>query len=140
MGFTPEQGRDMRQRTEEAIRRGKSSSEPMPETEPKPKGIDSELGLHTDIIKFCLSQWPRWKYIHANPVTKSTIQKGCQDFTIFMPGGKTVCIECKDKYDKQRPDQLIWAKEMEMLGHTVYVVRSMEDFNTAIANEKTPSH
>lgn len=87
-----------------------------------------ELPLHDDIIKHCLSQHPRWKYIHANPAARSTIAKGAQDFTIFLPHGRTLCIECKAKDGKLSPDQLAWRLEMEMLGHTVHVIQSMGEF------------
>lgn len=90
--------------------------------------VSLEIPLHNKIIDYCKSQWPVWKYIHANPVVKSTIQKGCQDFTIFTPGGRTLCIECKARNEKPDKDQQIWHKEMEMLGHTVHVVRSFDEF------------
>ena len=32
----------------------------------------SESKLHADIVKFCDSQWPRWKYIRARMDKKST--------------------------------------------------------------------
>ena len=55
--------------------------------------IERELTLHDDIIRFCNSQWPRWKYIHANPVEPSTIACGCQDFTIFCSNNRVLCVE-----------------------------------------------
>lgn len=87
-----------------------------------------EIPLHNRIIKHCREQWPAWKYIHANPVVKSTIGKGCQDFTLFLPSGRILCVECKARDEKPDKDQLIWHKEMEMLGHTVHVVRSFDEF------------
>lgn len=91
-------------------------------------GVANELDLHNDIIKHCRTHFPQWKYIHANPTVKSTISVGAQDFTIFLPGGRTLCIECKAKGGKVDPDQRIWHKEMQMLGHDVHVIRSMKDF------------
>jgi hypothetical protein len=90
-------------------------------------GVPLEIPLHDDIIKFCNSQFPRWKFIHANPAVPSTIQKGCQDFTIFAPG-RVLCVECKARNEKPDSDQQIWHKEMEMNGYTVHVVRNMEQF------------
>lgn len=95
--------------------------------------IERELALHDQIIAHCSKQWPRWKYIRANPAAKSTIAEGCQDFTIFLPGGRVLCVECKRTDGKLGDTQQIWAKEMEMLGHKVHVVRSMDEF-LAIAN------
>lgn len=91
-------------------------------------GVSDELALHDEIIKWCVSQWPRVKYIHARTDQKSTIAKGCHDFTLFLPDGRTLCFECKKKDGKWSEDQLGWKKEMELLGHAVHDVRSMQDF------------
>jgi len=91
-------------------------------------GVARELALHDEIIAHCRQQWPPWKYIRANPVEASTIAKGCQDFTIFLPGGRLLCVECKRADGKLSDDQQIWAKELIMLGHQVHVVRSMDEF------------
>jgi hypothetical protein len=87
-----------------------------------------EMDLHEKIIKHCMDQWPRWKFLRARSDQKSTIQKGASDFTIFMPGGRTLCLECKSKGGKLSQDQLIWRHEMGLLGHPVHEVRSMDDF------------
>lgn len=91
-----------------------------------------EMPLHDRIMKHCEAQWPRWKYIRARPDIASTIAKGAQDFTIFLPRGITVCIECKSATGKLDDDQRSWAKEMQMLGHTVHEVRSFDHFLTII--------
>ena len=96
------------------------------------EGVTQEIPLHNAIIKHCNSQWPRWLYLHANPAVKSTIAKGCQDCTIFMPGGRVVCVEVKTKTGKLSEDQRNWAHEMERLGHHVWVVRSMAEFLEAV--------
>lgn len=95
---------------------------------PPSNAAKRELELHDQIIKYCNEQWPRWKYIHANPTDRSTIAPGAQDFTIFLPGKVVLCIECKAKTGKQSDDQLIWACEMKRLGFTVEVVRAFEEF------------
>lgn len=118
MGITPFQYQQMLERTS-----GGKVRQPVPED-----ATLKELPLHDEIIAFCYQQHPRWKYIHANPTAKSTIAKGCQDFTLFLPGGVTLCIECKSKTGKLKPDQLAWKLQMEMLGHTVHVIQSMSDF------------
>ena len=91
-------------------------------------GVISELPLHDEIIRHCNSQCPRWKYIHARTDQKSTIGVGVHDFTIFLPGGRVLCIECKTRLGKLTPEQLAWKLEMEMLGHAVHVVRSFQEF------------
>ena len=92
------------------------------------KQCKREYTLHDQIIFHCDTQWPRWKYIRARPDQKSTIAKGAQDFTIFLPGGKTAKIEVKAKDGKPSDDQQIWAAEMKMLGHEVHIVRSFDEF------------
>ena len=102
-----------------------------PET-PVLDGVDRERDLHDDIIDYCNNQWPRWLYIHARMDKRSTIAVGANDFTIFASGGRTFCIECKRKNEKLDPDQLIWQKEMEMLGHRVFVCRNMDEFREVV--------
>lgn len=91
-------------------------------------GGDDELRLHYKIIRHCRSQWPRWKYIHGRTDHKSTIQVGAPDFVIFLPDSKVLCVECKAKGGKLSADQLAWKKEMSMLGQTIHVVRSFDEF------------
>ena len=113
---------------------------PRPErlTESERYAVSNELALHNDIIKWCNDQMPRWKYIHANPSQKSCIAKGCQDFTVFAPG-RVIIFECKNKDGKLDSDQQIWRKEMEMLGHDVPIVRSMQDFFALVNKTPTPA-
>jgi len=87
-----------------------------------------EIELHKEIMDWCDAQWPRWKYIRARSDQKSTIAVGAQDFTIFTPGGRVLCVECKRSGTKQDRDQLCWATELRILGHTVHVVRSLDEF------------
>lgn len=85
-------------------------------------------GLHEQIIKHCNAQRPRWKYIHSRTDKKSTLDKGVSDFTIFIPRGKVLSVEVKVGSGKLTEEQMAWAKEMEMLGHVVHVVRSFDQF------------
>jgi len=87
-----------------------------------------EIPLHNRIIKHCNEQFPRWVYLHANPAAKSTIRKGAADFTIFLPPGRVLCVECKARDGKLSQDQLIFIKEMEMVGTKVHVVDSFDEF------------
>lgn len=99
---------------------------------PPTNAVALEIPLHHKIMKWCDEQWPRVKYIRARSDMESTIAEGCQDFTVFMPGGRTVCIECKAKDGKMKDAQLSWKAEMEKLGHVIHIVRSMEEFREAI--------
>lgn len=98
------------------------------------EAVEREIPLHNKIIKWLDSQSPRWKYIRARPDMKSTIAVGSNDFTIFAPMGRTICIEVKARGGKLSNDQLAWAKEMSMLGHTVHTVWSFEEFLDRINN------
>lgn len=93
-------------------------------------------GLQEQIADWCRNQWPTWKVIQARPDRQSTIALGAQDFSIFAPGGRVFCIETKAAGKKQSKEQLIWAKQMEMLGHTVHLVYSFEEF-LAIVQKQT---
>jgi hypothetical protein len=68
-----------------------------------------ESDLHTDIREYCDKQWPRWKFIEARFGQRSTIAIGFQDFTIFLPNGKVLCVECKRKGQKARQRPAIMA-------------------------------
>lgn len=97
-----------------------------------PKGqeteVEKEIPLHDEVIKFCRSQFPPWKFRHARTDKRTTEEIGVEDFSIFMPGGKTLHVECKAKDKKQTPEQLAWAKQLEMLNHKLHVVTSFEQF------------
>ena len=102
---------------------------------PTPAPVDRESPLHNKIIEWCNNQFPKVKYIRARSDRRSTIAAGAQDFTLFLPAGRTLCVECKAAGGKLDQDQLIWKKEMEMLGHFVFVVWNLEDFLRLINNQ-----
>lgn len=85
-------------------------------------------GLHQKIIEHCDKQWPRWKYIHSRTDRKSTIGVGVHDFTVYLPKGRILNVECKAKDTKLTEEQAIWIKELEMLEHPVHIVRSLAEF------------
>lgn len=91
-------------------------------------GVKLEIPLHKEIMDFCKRQWPNWKYIHARTDERSTIQEGAPDFVLFLPRGGMLCIECKTRTGKLTAEQQAWQAQMQMLGHTIHVVRSMEQF------------
>jgi len=117
MTWTPEQLRAYELRNTPLVR----------EAAPK-NSVLVESHLHESIVAYCNSNWPRWKYIRARMDRESTIAVGAQDFTIFMPGGRVLCVECKAKGKKRSMEQLNWAKEMEMLGHQVHLIYSFDEF------------
>lgn len=127
--FTQEQYREILSRSE----RNKLRNAPTPEdSRLSEQAVDEEGKLHQEIMAYCDSQWPRWKYIHARMDKPSCIQKGANDITAFLPGGNVLCIECKKRGGKLDPDQLAWKLEMEMVGHKVHVVYCMDDFRNVL--------
>lgn len=128
MGISSHQFREMLERTQRNTKR----SQPNDIDFERPfQGCDRETGkggLHEKIMEHCDKQWPRWKYIHARTDQKSTIGVGVHDFTIYLPGGRLLNIECKTKDGKLTEEQAIWIKELEMLEHPVHIVRSLAEF------------
>lgn len=99
-----------------------------------PRGVSKESDLHDQIISFCKSKG--WIYFHGSMAHKTHRCSGEPDFQILADGGRVFLIECKTKIGKLSPEQAglkIWA---ERLGHTIHVVRSLEEFLEVI---KTPA-
>lgn len=100
-----------------------------PKDAPEPSRGDREWPLHAAIIEHCDKQSPRWRYRHMRYNVPSTEDiAGAEDFTIFMPFGRTLHIECKKSDGKLDKDQVIWKYEMDRLGHVVHTVRSFQEF------------
>lgn len=93
-------------------------------------GESKESDLHNKIIEACKARG--WIYFHGSMVVKSSRTIGEPDFTILADKGRVFFVECKTKTGKLSPEQLgikMWA---EKLGHTIHVVRSMEEFLEAV--------
>ena len=105
-----------------------AGTEQPPEGVPMSKAVERELDLHNEIIAFCNKQWPKWKYVHADPTRRSCIAKGWPDFTILVPGNRVLIGECKDKDGKLSVDQRNCHHEIQMLDIDVKIWRSMDDF------------
>ena len=88
----------------------------------------SEAALHREIIEFCDTREPRWKFIRCRMDMASTIERGAHDFTIYASRGRVFNIECKTAKGKLSNEQRGWAHELERNGHTVHVVRSLDEF------------
>lgn len=112
-----------------------------PKTRAPSEAAEREVGkggLQEQIRQWCFAQWPRWKLIQARSDQPSTIALGANDMTIFAPGGRILLVECKAKGGKISLDQAAWIKELEILGHTVHVVWSFDEF-LSLVQEKAPS-
>jgi hypothetical protein len=115
MGFSIDQFNQMQARL---------SKKPQPSSEL----VEREIPLHNQIIEWCNSQFPRVKYIRARSDKKSTIGVGVCDFTLFLPKGVVLCVECKSKTGKLSVEQLAFALEMGRLEHKVHLVTNFDEF------------
>lgn len=93
-------------------------------------------GLQEFIRKRCREKWPEWPVIQCRADQKSTIEKGANDLTIFCPGGPLL-VETKARGKKPTPDQLQWAKKLEMVGFKVHFVWSESQW-LELENSLTP--
>lgn len=84
-----------------------------------------EADLHDEVEKYCRSKG--WLYIHPRMDQKSTISTGWPDFSIFMDGGKTVCLELKRPGAKPTHKQLQTLAHLRKLGHLAACVDRWED-------------
>jgi len=101
-------------------------------------GVDREAELHAQIIKECMKRG--WPFIHNRMDRMSTSTIGAPDFVILgvyssrgMSDMRThspqiYLIECKTRTGKLSVEQLGFQRMAERIGHTVHVVRSLEEF------------
>ncbi len=94
--------------------------------------VDRERDLHDEICAWAESQWPRVKYVHSRMDRPTGMEAGIADFVLFLPAGRTVCVEAKARDGKLSKEQAAWHKEMSMLGHRVLVVKSLEEMKILI--------
>lgn len=94
------------------------------------QGCDYESDLHEQIAQVCREK--RWPYVHSRMDMPTTNLKGVADFIVFMPGGKVLVVECKNKNGKQSPEQLGWQMLIEAVGHKYHLIRSFEEFSQLV--------
>lgn len=89
--------------------------------------VDREDELHDAIESYCRSQG--WLYVHSRMDKRSTIQIGCWDFIVALPGGVSLWCEVKrGKSSKLTVEQQAFGAWLTKLGHRTVVARSLEDF------------
>jgi len=123
MGISPLEFDGMRSRCE----RARSGSVPL-QSDTANAGPDREAALHEFIIDYCYTKWPPWKTLHCRMDKKSTMEPGSPDFAILMPSGKFLLIGCKRPGEKPTAEQLAWHEQARLLGHTVHVVHTEQEF------------
>ena len=107
---------------------GARKHEPSPSQGPPATREVGHGGLQEQIAAHCNAQWPQWPFIQARSDKPSTIAAGAQDFTLFLPKGRLLCVETKAKGGKVTPQQLAWRLRMEMAGHKVHLCYSFNQF------------
>lgn len=90
--------------------------------------IDLEEDLHNFIIGWCKRQDPPVPYGHARMDKKSSYTEGFPDFVLFLPGDRTLLVECKTEKGELEEKQREFANNAALVGHVVHVVRSYQEF------------
>jgi hypothetical protein len=85
-----------------------------------------EAELHDDIFDVCRARG--WIALHGSMAERTCRTLGEPDFTILADGGRVLFVECKTRSGKLSPAQAALKHHAEKLGHTVHVVRSLDEF------------
>ena len=88
--------------------------------------IARERDLHEEIFDEC--QRRGWIALHGSMAERTCRTLGEPDFTILADGGRVLFVECKTRSGKLSPAQAALKFHAEKLGHTIHVVRSLENF------------
>jgi hypothetical protein len=91
-----------------------------------------ERELHAEIMDYCDTQWPRWKYIHSRMDKATRNQLGVPDFAIYLPETRFMLVECKRPGEKLSMAQQGWITEVNKLKTTVHIVHDIREFLLAV--------
>ena len=89
-------------------------------------GVSRESELHEEIFNECRARG--WIALHGSMAERTCRTLGEPDFTILADGGRVLFVECKTRTGKLSPAQAALKFHAEKLGHTIHVVRSLEEF------------
>jgi len=89
-------------------------------------GAEREASLHEAVFDECRRRC--WIALHGSMAERTCRTLGEPDFVILADGGRVLLVECKSRTGKLSPAQFALKHHAEKLGHTVHVVRSLEDF------------
>jgi len=92
----------------------------------KRAGVEQEKTLHRSIIEYCDAKG--WPYLHGSMAHRTRRTAGEPDFVILARNGITFFVECKTAIGRLTPEQERFAARAQAAGHTVHVVRTMDDF------------
>jgi len=89
-------------------------------------GVSREAELHEEIFDECRARG--WIALHGSMAERTCRTLGEPDFTILADGGRVLFVECKTRSGKLSPAQAALKFHAEKLGHTIHLVRSLEEF------------
>lgn len=92
--------------------------------------VTDEDKLHKEIIEYCKNH--RWIYFHGSMRHKTKRTEGEPDFEILASHGRSFYIECKSKTGKPSEAQRNIAHWARLLGHTIHLVRNMDEFRRIV--------
>lgn len=96
---------------------------------------ERESELHRDIVEFCQRQYPPWLCFHGSMAHRAFRTPGEPDFILMADGGRTFFVEAKTRTGKLSMEQLGVQLQASRLGHTVHVVRSLDEFRKVVERE-----
>ena len=85
-----------------------------------------ERDLHSEIFDECRRRG--WIAFHGSMAERTHRTAGEPDFICLCDGGKLLMVECKTARGKLSKEQQAMIAHARKLGHTIHVVRSMEEF------------
>ena len=88
--------------------------------------MERESDLHEAIFDECRRRC--WIALHGSMADRTCRTLGEPDFVILAGEGRVLFVECKSRTGKLSPAQFALKHHAERLGHTVHVVRSLEEF------------
>ena len=88
--------------------------------------VSTEADLHEEIFSECRRRG--WIALHGSMAERTCRTLGEPDFVILADGGRVLFVECKTRTGKLSPAQAALKFHAEKLGHTVHIVRSLEEF------------
>ena len=88
--------------------------------------VSREAELHEEVFDECRRRG--WIALHGSMAERTCRTLGEPDFVILAGGGRVLFVECKTRTGKLSPAQAALKHHAEKLGHTVHVVRSLDDF------------
>lgn len=97
-----------------------------------------ESDLHKQILAECSRR--NLVCFHGSTAHKTRRTPGEPDCVILLPGGRVLLVECKTKAGQRSEAQIDVFLRAHLLGHTVHLVRSFEDFHALLIAKLTHEH